>query len=214
MYAKCGDLQTAQVVFDSMLERSVVSWSVMIAGYGMHGNVDASISLFTQMVRLGIKPNDITFMNILSACSHAGYVEEGKFYFNLMKDFGVDPSSEHFACMVDLLSRVEAGNWDESRKVRSVMKCIGLKKVPGYSTIELEKKIYRFGAGDVSLANKRNVQPFGKFSKFGSGTIDGQSISEPVLIACVHELGQHYLATLWSLYSLSYHHHTHQLVKK
>ncbi|XP_021661173.2 putative pentatricopeptide repeat-containing protein At1g69350, mitochondrial isoform X2 [Hevea brasiliensis] len=214
MYAKCGDLQTAQVVFDSMSERSVVSWSVMIAGYGMHGNVDASISHFTQMVWLGIKPNDITFMNILSACSHAGYVEEGKFYFNLMKDFGVDPSSEHFACMVDLLSRVgnlseayriiksmpfpaeaciwgallngcrihrridmirrierdlldtrtddtgyytllsniyaEAGNWDESRKVRSVMKCIGLKKVPGYSTIELEKKIYRFGAGDVS----------------------------------------------------------------
>ncbi|KAF2301896.1 hypothetical protein GH714_030253 [Hevea brasiliensis] len=106
---------TAQVVFDSMLERSVVSWSVMIAGYGMHGNVDASISLFTQMVRLGIKPNDITFMNILSACSHAGYVEEGKFYFNLMKDFGVDPSSEHFACMVDLLSRV--GNLSEAYRI-------------------------------------------------------------------------------------------------
>ncbi|KDP41266.1 hypothetical protein JCGZ_15673 [Jatropha curcas] len=214
MYAKCGDLLTAKEVFNSMPERSVVSWSVMIAGYGMHGDVDAAISLFSQMVQLGIKPNDITFMNILSACSHSGYVEGGKFYFNSMKHFGVEPNPEHFACMVDLLSRVgdlneayriinsmpfpaeagiwgallngcrihrrtdmirrieedlvdmktddtgyytllsniyaEEGKWDESRKVRSVMKWIGLKKVPGYSIIELDKKVYRFGAGDIS----------------------------------------------------------------
>lgn len=224
MYAKCGDLRTARGVFNSMSERNVVSWSVMIAGYGMHGNADASISLFTQMVQLGIKPNKITFMNVLSACSHAGYVEEGKFYFNLMKDYGVQPSSEHFACLVDLLSRVgnlseayriiksmpfpaeasiwgalvngcrihqsidmirrierdlldtktddtgyytllsniyaEEGNWKESRKVRSVMKRIGLKKVPGYSTIELEKKVHRFGAGDVSHWQVKEIYSF------------------------------------------------------
>ncbi|KAL0363885.1 UNVERIFIED_CONTAM: Pentatricopeptide repeat-containing protein [Sesamum angustifolium] len=75
-------------------------------GYAMHGYIDDSISLFNRMVELGIKPNDVTFMNILSACSHAGYVEKGKFYFNSMvRDFGIMPNSEHYACLVDLLSR-------------------------------------------------------------------------------------------------------------
>lgn len=105
MYAKCGDLQTAQRVFNSMSERNVVSWSAMIAGYGMHGQLQTAISLFKQMLESGIKPNEFTFTNILWACSHSGSVEEGKFYFNAMKDFGVEPDSEHYACMVDLLSR-------------------------------------------------------------------------------------------------------------
>ncbi|CAK7326162.1 unnamed protein product [Dovyalis caffra] len=105
MYAKCGDLRTAEGVFGSMSEKSVVSWSTMISGYGMHGRIDAAITLFNQMVESGIKPNHITFMNILSACSHSGSVEQGKFYFDLMRDFGIEPNSEHFACMVDLLSR-------------------------------------------------------------------------------------------------------------
>ncbi|KAK0574969.1 hypothetical protein LWI29_031738 [Acer saccharum] len=105
MYAKCGDLQTAQRIFNSMSKRSVVSWSAMIAGHGMHGQLNAAISVFKQMLESGIKPNEVTFMNILSACSHSGSVEEGEFYFNEMRHFGVEPSSDHYACMVDLLSR-------------------------------------------------------------------------------------------------------------
>ncbi|XP_075480546.1 putative pentatricopeptide repeat-containing protein At1g69350, mitochondrial isoform X1 [Primulina tabacum] len=106
MYARCGNLQMARKVFNNMTERSIVSWSTMIGGYAIHGHIDDSISLFKEMIRLGIKPNDITFMNIISACSHAGYVKEGKFYFNSMiRDFGIEPNSEHYACLVDLLSR-------------------------------------------------------------------------------------------------------------
>ncbi|KZV48329.1 pentatricopeptide repeat-containing protein mitochondrial-like [Dorcoceras hygrometricum] len=106
MYARCGNLHMARKVFDNMRERSIVSWSTMIGGYAIHGHIDDSISLFNEMIRLGIKPNDITFMNIMSACSHAGYVKEGKFYFNSMiRDFGIVPNSEHYACLVDLLSR-------------------------------------------------------------------------------------------------------------
>ncbi|KAL8533692.1 hypothetical protein ACS0TY_009911 [Phlomoides rotata] len=106
MYARCGDIRMARRVFDNISERSSVSWSSMIGGYAMHGDVDYSIALFDRMMELGIKPNEITFMNILSACSHAGYVEEGKYYFNSMKvDFGIIPSCEHYACLVDLLSR-------------------------------------------------------------------------------------------------------------
>ncbi|XP_023900372.2 putative pentatricopeptide repeat-containing protein At1g69350, mitochondrial [Quercus suber] len=212
MYAKCGDLQAAQGVFNSISERSVVSWSAMIAGYGIHGQINAAISLFNQMVDSGIKPNEVTFMNILSACSHVGSVEEGKSYFSSMRDFGIKPNTEHFASVVDLLSRAgdlngayeiirsmpfhvdasiwsallngcriyrrmdmiksiesdlvdistddtgyytllsniygEGGDWDEFGKVRSMMK--GLTKVPGWSTIELDKRVYRFGAGDTS----------------------------------------------------------------
>ncbi|XP_054795818.1 putative pentatricopeptide repeat-containing protein At1g69350, mitochondrial [Prosopis cineraria] len=224
MYAKCGDLRTAQGVFDSMSEKSVVSWSTMISGYGIHGQINAAISLFTEMVESGIKPNEITFMNILSACSHAGSVEEGKLYFKSMKDYGIKPNTEHFASIVDLLSRAgdingaydmiksmclpvdasiwgallngcrihrrmdlvrsitrelgeistddtgyytllsniyaEEGNWVESRKVRSRMEGIGLQKVPGYSTIEIENKIYRFGAGDTSEWQIKEIYMF------------------------------------------------------
>lgn len=105
MYAKCGDLQTAQRVFDSMSERNVVSWSAMIDCYGMHGQLNDAASFFKQMLDSGIKPNEVTFMNILWACSHSGSVEEGKFYFNAMRIFGVEPDLQHYACMVDLLSR-------------------------------------------------------------------------------------------------------------
>nr|KYP65785.1 hypothetical protein KK1_012051 [Cajanus cajan] len=214
MYAKCGDLKTAEGIFDSMPEKSVVSWSSMIAAYGIHGQITAATTLFTKMVESDIKPNEVTFMNILSACRHAGSVEEGKFYFNSMRDYGVVPNAEHFASIIDLLSRAgdingayeiikstclpidasiwgallngcrihgrmdlikgiqkelreirtddtgyytllsniyaEGGNWYESKNVRSRMEGMGLKKVPGYSSIEIDKKTYRFGAGDTS----------------------------------------------------------------
>ncbi|KAI3516546.1 hypothetical protein L1887_15464 [Cichorium endivia] len=112
MYAKCGDLFMAQRVFDFMSNKSVVSWSAMIDAYGMHGYADMAIMVFDKMMESKIKPNGITFMNILSACSHAGYVEKGKFYFESMKDFGVEPNLEHFSCLVDLLSR--AGHLDDA----------------------------------------------------------------------------------------------------
>ncbi|GAB4829082.1 hypothetical protein Ancab_018744 [Ancistrocladus abbreviatus] len=120
MYAKCGEIKMAQRIFDSMNERSVVSWSAMIAGYGAHGDVKAAISMFTQMLESGIKPNEVSFLNILSACSHAGYVEEGKLYYNSMiRDHGIQPKLEHFVCMVDLLSR--AGDLDEAYRIIKLM---------------------------------------------------------------------------------------------
>lgn len=115
MYAKSGLLRTARRVFDSMPERSIVSWSVMIGGYGFHGEIDRAISLFTEMLESGTRPNGVVFMNILSACSHSGSVEEGKFYFKMMKDLGIEPNTEHFACVVDLLSR--AGDLEEAYEI-------------------------------------------------------------------------------------------------
>nr|XP_043609068.1 putative pentatricopeptide repeat-containing protein At1g69350, mitochondrial [Erigeron canadensis] len=113
MYAKCGELWMAETVFDIMPLKSVVSWSAMIDAYGMHGLVDMAISVFDNMLESKMKPNEITYMNILSACSHAGYVEKGKHYFDSMKkDFGIEPKLEHFSCLIDLLSR--AGHLDDA----------------------------------------------------------------------------------------------------
>lgn len=87
MYAKCGDLKTAQGVFNSKSKKSVVSWNAMIAAYGIHGQITFATTLFSKMVESHIKPNEVTFINILSACRHVGSVEEGKFYFNSMRDY-------------------------------------------------------------------------------------------------------------------------------
>ncbi|CAI9096510.1 OLC1v1032675C1 [Oldenlandia corymbosa var. corymbosa] len=106
LYAKCGDLQMAQRVFDTMFERSVVSWSILIGAYAVHGQADVAISFFWKMIGSGTRPNEIIFMNILSACRHAGYLEAGKSFFkSMINDFGIEPNFEHYACLVDLLSR-------------------------------------------------------------------------------------------------------------
>ncbi|CAM9001185.1 unnamed protein product [Rhodiola kirilowii] len=105
MYGKCGDLRMSRRVFDSIVDKSVVTWSTMISSYGMHGQISDAISIFDEMIQSGVKPNQVTFMNILSACSHAGHVEQGNRYFHMIQRFGVEPISEHLACMVDLLSR-------------------------------------------------------------------------------------------------------------
>ncbi|KAI5659707.1 hypothetical protein M9H77_28500 [Catharanthus roseus] len=120
MYAKCGDPEIAQRVFDTMSDRNVVSWSTLIGAYGMHGHVDAAIGVFHKMIESGIRPNAVTFMNLLSACSHAGYLEEGKSFFNRMtRSFGIQPNSDHYGCLVDLLSR--AGDLNGAQEVIASM---------------------------------------------------------------------------------------------
>lgn len=106
MYAKCGDMDLARDVFDEMPTRSVVSWNSMIMGYGLHGNGDKALELFLEMEKAGQQPNDATFVSVLSACTHAGMVMEGWWYFDLMRRvYHIEPKVEHYGCMVDLLSR-------------------------------------------------------------------------------------------------------------
>eukprot|EP01018_Ginkgo_biloba_P026036 Gb_14323 [translate_table: standard] len=113
MYAKCGRLEVARQVFDGMSSRNVISWTGMIAGCGIHGHVEAALTLFYKMQQEGIKPDHITFVAILSACSHAGFVNEGWKCFDRMKEeYHLIPRVEHYACMIDLLGR--AGCLDEA----------------------------------------------------------------------------------------------------
>ncbi|XP_074279596.1 pentatricopeptide repeat-containing protein At2g33760 [Silene latifolia] len=106
MYARCGDLKKAREVFDGMKQRNVVSWTAMISGYGIHGYGKEAMELYELMKHYGFSPNVITFVAILSACAHAGMVDEGRRIFSDMTTkYGVKPGVEHHVCMVDLLGR-------------------------------------------------------------------------------------------------------------
>eukprot|EP01018_Ginkgo_biloba_P033757 Gb_25328 [translate_table: standard] len=122
MYAKCGSIEIARQLFNKMPKRNVVSWNAMISGYGMHGHGEDALALYFQMQKTGVKPNDVTFVCVLSACSHAGLVDEGWQHFNGMsQDYSITPTDEHYACMVDLLGR--AGLMDEALQFIEMMPC-------------------------------------------------------------------------------------------
>ncbi|XP_024018536.1 putative pentatricopeptide repeat-containing protein At3g49142 [Morus notabilis] len=113
MYAKCGCLQDARGVFDNMKFRDVVSWTSLISAYGRSGQGRDAIELFEKMQDSGLSPDSVAFVSVISACSHAGLLEEGKYYFRLMiGEYKIVPRIEHFSCMVDLLGR--AGRVEEA----------------------------------------------------------------------------------------------------
>ncbi|KAK1289874.1 Pentatricopeptide repeat-containing protein [Acorus calamus] len=118
MYSKCGDLDRALQIFNDMPLRNTVSWNVMISALASHGRPQEALSLFGRMREekdKRVSPDDITFIGVLSACVHVGWVEEGRGWFESMRaEFGLVPKIEHYTCMVDLLAR--AGRLDEACK--------------------------------------------------------------------------------------------------
>ncbi|KAL0351367.1 UNVERIFIED_CONTAM: putative pentatricopeptide repeat-containing protein [Sesamum calycinum] len=177
MYMKCGSLRTGHSIFERMVYRDITSWNIIITGYGIHGLGDRALKIFHQMVNAGVKPDEVTFVAVLSACSHSGLITEGHQLFHQMtQDFQIEPQVEHYACLVDLFGRAgllqEASNvlksmpmepnaqlyvalkficskrrWDDSAKVRISAKTRGLRKIPGQSWIEVKKKFHSFSAG-------------------------------------------------------------------
>ncbi|XP_057979359.1 pentatricopeptide repeat-containing protein At2g40720 isoform X2 [Malania oleifera] len=113
MYIKCGSLKYAQNIFWDMPRKNLATWNSMIAGYGCHGECLIAIRLFNDMKRSGIAPDDITFLSLISSCSHSGLIEEGLNLFQSMRgEYGIEPKAEHYANVVDLLSR--AGCLDDA----------------------------------------------------------------------------------------------------
>jgi len=114
MYGKCGSIEDARKVFDKMCSKNRVSWNVMILVYAMHGYGKDALRHFEQMQLLGMKPDQATFVGVLFACCHAGLVDDGRQYFELMKQYyHITPTVDHYCCMVDLLGR--SGYLDEAR---------------------------------------------------------------------------------------------------
>ncbi|XAR60440.1 hypothetical protein NMG60_11033822 [Bertholletia excelsa] len=106
MYSKCGHVDKAVQIFNSMNEKNLQSWTIMISGLADHGRGEDVISLFTQMETSGLKPDSMFFSCILSACSHLGLIVEGKRYFEKMVSiYNIIPAMEHYGCMVDMLGR-------------------------------------------------------------------------------------------------------------
>ncbi|OVA13583.1 Pentatricopeptide repeat [Macleaya cordata] len=106
MYFKCGSIKDATNVFVGAKEKHVGEWTAMISGMAIHGFGERSMELFEDMVRSGVKPNVVTFVGLLSGCTHAGLVKEGLMYFERMKsEFGIEPTVEHCGCVVDFLGR-------------------------------------------------------------------------------------------------------------
>eukprot|EP01018_Ginkgo_biloba_P010117 Gb_21745 [translate_table: standard] len=222
MYAKCGSIEIARQLFDKMSKKDVVLWSAMIAGYGMHGHGKDALEVFGQMQQIGMKPNHVTFTCVLSACSHAGLVDEGWQYFYCMsRDYSITPRVKHYACMVDLLGRAghldeaqdfikqmplepdagvwgallgacrihcnielgehvaehlfdlqpthagyyillsniyaAAGRWDDVAKIRAMMTDRGVRKAPGRSLIEVNKRVHSFLVGDRSHPQSEKI---------------------------------------------------------
>ncbi|GMN40261.1 hypothetical protein TIFTF001_009481 [Ficus carica] len=111
MYAKCGSIQNSLEVFYKSEDKDIYCWNAMISGLALHGHGTSALKLFNEMRENGMKPDDITFIGLLSACSHAGLVQEGCQLFGFMeRDFKITPKIEHYGCMVDLLSRAKLLN--------------------------------------------------------------------------------------------------------
>ena len=206
MYAKCGCIEKSLEIFYGLKEKDTAAWTSIIYGLAMNGRTSKALELFEAMGTFGARPDDITFIAVLSACCHGGLVEEGRKLFHSMKRiYHIEPNLEHYGCFIDLLGRAglldeaeelikkmpdqnnemiiplygallsacriygnidmgerlgmslakvkssdsslhtllasiyaSADRWEDVSKVRSKMKDMGIKKVPGCSAIEVD----------------------------------------------------------------------------
>lgn len=106
MYGKCGTLKGARWMFDEFSDKSLTTWNCLINCLALHGHSKSAIAVFGEMRDAGIEPDEVTFVGLLNACTHGGFVDEGLMYFELMCDeLRIEPEIEHYGCIIDLLGR-------------------------------------------------------------------------------------------------------------
>ncbi|XP_024970900.1 pentatricopeptide repeat-containing protein At3g47530 isoform X1 [Cynara cardunculus var. scolymus] len=148
MYSKCGQLDKAYEVFQEIPNKDVVSWTAMISGFASNGRGREAISVFREMERTGIPPDEQTFTALLSGCSHSGLLDEGRLIFDRMqREFGVVPNIHHYGCVVDLMGRL--GLVEDAYELIMSMRCkpdatiwrtlLGACKVRGH--VELGERV-------------------------------------------------------------------------
>ncbi|KAK3162276.1 hypothetical protein QOZ80_1BG0087660 [Eleusine coracana subsp. coracana] len=148
LYAKIGSIQNSLKVFNEMLDRrNLVSWTSIISGFAMHGLSIKAVELSADMRRAGIRPNRITFLSVINACSHGGLVEHGLEFFRIMVyDYNMDPEVKHFGCIIDRLGRAgrlcEAGQIIEElpMEVNAVVWRILLGCCSKYGEVEMGER--------------------------------------------------------------------------
>uniref|UniRef100_A0A9I9DKA3 Pentatricopeptide repeat-containing protein At3g58590 n=1 Tax=Cucumis melo TaxID=3656 RepID=A0A9I9DKA3_CUCME len=120
MYGKCGSIECALKIFDEVKGRNLITWTVLISVLGLHGHAYEAMKRFAEMELLGLKPDRVALIAVLTACKHGGLVEEGMELFSKMKvKYGVEPEMNHYQCVVDLLS--SHGHVVEAEKVIASM---------------------------------------------------------------------------------------------
>ncbi|CAL5406195.1 unnamed protein product [Camellia sinensis] len=120
MYSKCGSIESALSVFQAIPKKKLGHWTAIIVGLGIHGMASHALELFLEMRRARVRPHAITFIGVLNACNHAGLVDDGQRYFDMMtNEYGIEPTVEHYGCLVDILCR--AGHLEEAKNVIEMM---------------------------------------------------------------------------------------------
>ncbi|XP_022736385.1 pentatricopeptide repeat-containing protein At1g31920 isoform X2 [Durio zibethinus] len=215
MYVKCGCLEKGLSVFRKMAKRNQMSYTVIISGLATHGHGEEALRIFLEMLEEGLDPDDVVYVGVLSACSHAGLIHEGfQFFDRLKSEHGIKPTVQHYGCMVDLMGKAgmidealefiksmpikpndvvwrsllsacrvhcnleiaeiaakhlfqlnsqnpgdyvilsnmyaRAQRWQEVAKIRVEMARKGLHQVPGYSLVEVGRRIHKFVSQDTS----------------------------------------------------------------
>ncbi|KAJ8762744.1 hypothetical protein K2173_017559 [Erythroxylum novogranatense] len=123
-YAKCGCMQSGSKFFEdiSMKRKNLVTWTSIISGFAMHGMGKEAVESFGGMEKEGFKPNQVTFLSVLNACSHGGLVEEGlQFFHRMVEDYQLLPNSKHYGCLIDMLGRT--GRLEEAEKIALEVPC-------------------------------------------------------------------------------------------
>ncbi|MCL7046791.1 hypothetical protein MKW94_005964 [Papaver nudicaule] len=106
MYSKCGDLDRSLVIFFKLQEKNLFCWNSIIEGLAVHGYGEAALDMFRRMKKEKVRPNEVTFISVLSACTHSGLVEEARdIFLSMTRDYSISPSIEHYGCVIDLLSK-------------------------------------------------------------------------------------------------------------
>ncbi|XP_057962381.1 pentatricopeptide repeat-containing protein At4g18840-like [Malania oleifera] len=159
MYAKCGCIDISFQLFHNMPQKNLCSWNAMLSGLAIHGHGSTALELFKEMEAAHIEPNDVTFVAVLSACSHMGSVDEGWKQFDRMDtEFHITPKIEHYGCMVDILGR--GGLINEAKELIATMPMepniviwgalLNACKIHGYTNIndDVEDYLQKLALGD------------------------------------------------------------------
>ncbi|XP_024316851.1 putative pentatricopeptide repeat-containing protein At5g52630 isoform X2 [Brachypodium distachyon] len=222
MYGKCGLISLSIQLFKEIEYHTDIAWNAAINVLAQHGHGREAIRAFDRMTSSGIRPNHITFVSLLTACSHAGLVDEGLKYFYSMKDHhGIEPKGEHYSCIIDMYGRAgrldeaekfigempvkpnaygwcsllgacrmrgnkelgeiaadnmmklepdntgvhvslsgiyaSLGQWEDVKAVRKLMRDNRIKKLPGFSWVDSNKKTHVFGSEDWSHPQQEKI---------------------------------------------------------
>ncbi|KAM1854717.1 hypothetical protein ACFX14_010511 [Malus domestica] len=163
MYSKCGELEDSVKVFSRMPQRNSISWNSMIAAFARHGDGSKALQLYEKMNMEGVQPTDVTFLSLLHACSHVGFVERGmEFLKSMNEDHGMSPRPEHYACVVDMLGR--AGHLTEAKSfIEKLPENPGVlvwQALLGACCIHGDSEIGKYAADQLLLAAPETPAPY------------------------------------------------------